>query len=283
MLVGVAEENLKALETHLADVTSRVKSGVSTRFDSLRVEVQIEEAKTEKIAADDAAAISRARLFEAIGIADDGKPLEGKMPDDFSKIDLSKAKLESIAREDRAAQVSEVEAMHDMSKASLAHWAPQVTLFGSQEWYNNINTSITEDDSRFKPDYLVGVMLSWNLFDGGASQASARQARLNEEAAKEKLAELDTSIPVGLDEAKRRLEYNVANYKAKLVSIRKAEESVRLARSGFRAGTRTNTEILDAVIDMNRVRASLVKSQVDAIDALGALELAVGSSLTGQL
>jgi outer membrane protein TolC len=86
-------------------------------------------------------------------------------------------------------------------------------------------------------------------------------------------------MPVALEEAKRRFNYDVINFKAKLSSIRKAEEAVRLARGGLKAGIRTNTEVLDAVVDLNRARAAALKSQIDAIEALGLLELSVGHTL----
>ena len=121
--------------------------------------------------------------------------------------------------------------------------------------------------------------MSWNLFDGGASLASQRQAALANKIADERVARFDQNMPVAVEEAKRRFSYDVINYNAKLSSIRKAEEAVRLAKGGVKAGTRTNTEVLDAVMDLNRAKASAVKSQIDAVEALGQLELSLGYAL----
>lgn len=55
-----------------------------------------------------------------------------------------------------------------------------------------------------------------------------------------------------------------------------AEEAVRLAQGAVRVGTRTNTDVLDAMVELNRAKASLVKAQIDSIDSLGSVELAVG-------
>lgn len=279
ILVDVADQNIQTLSGHLSDVGSRIRSGVSTRYDSLRVEVQLEDAKTEKVAAESSVVIARAKLFEALGRADDGKPLEGKLPDDFSRINVTKANLQDIVRTDRSALLADQEKSRKMAQAAKAHWLPSVSLFGNYEWYNNINHSITESDERFKSAYALGVQLSWNLFDGGASLASQRQAALASQIAAEKVASFDENMPVAFEEAKRRFTYDVINFNAKLGSIRKAEEAVRLARGGLKAGTRTNTEVLDAVVDLNRAKAAAIKSQVDAIEALGQLELSVGHSL----
>ncbi|MGZ3805874.1 MAG: TolC family protein [Pseudobdellovibrionaceae bacterium] len=279
ILVEVSEQNIKTLEGHLRDVNARVRSGVSTRFDVLRTEVQLEDAQTEKVGAESNVAVARARLFEAIGIPDDQRPLEGVMPGDFSKMDPAKVQITSVQREDRVALIQDLESHEKLSRAAASHWLPRVSIFGSQEWYNNSNHSIWEPDERFKNAYALGVQFKWNLFDGGASTASQRQAEISERVTAEKLAQLNQSLPADLEEAKRRLIYNITSYKAKLRSIQKAEEALRLAQGGVRAGTRTNTEVLDAAVDLNRAKAAAVKSQVDAEEALGQVELALGHSI----
>ncbi|MNL85200.1 hypothetical protein D3C87_2134340 [compost metagenome] len=54
---------------------------------------------------------------------------------------------------------------------------------------------------------------------------------------------------------------------------------MRLAHGALRAGALTNTEVLDAVLDLNRAKASAVRAQIDAVEALGSLELALGHSI----
>ncbi|MGZ3772526.1 MAG: TolC family protein [Pseudobdellovibrionaceae bacterium] len=279
ILVNVADQNIKTLQNHLNDVSSRIRSGVSTKYDSLRVEVQLEDAMTEKVAAESNVTIARAKLFDAISISDDGKPLEGQLPEDFSRIKAHLLNVDIANRTDRQALVAEYKLSENLVQASKSHWYPKVSLFGDYEFYNNINHSVSEADNRFKSAYALGVLVSWDLFDGGAHYASQQQAILASAAASERLARFDQNIPVNFEEVKRRFSYDVLNYNAKLSNIRKAEEAVRLAKGGVKAGTRTNTEVLDAVVDLIRARASAVKSQIDAIDALGQLELALGRTL----
>ncbi len=279
VLVEVANQNIQTLESHMNDVNARIRSGVSTRFDFLRVEVQLEDAKTEKVAAENNVAIARSKLIESIGIADDEKPLVGDLPDEFIRLDLAKVTFQIEDRADRAALIASRDQTEKLVAAAKSHWLPTFSLFGNYEWYNNLNSSITEEDAKFKNAYAVGFKLSWNLFDGGGSYARQQQSLVTKKIAEERLAKLDESLAVSLDEIKRRLIYDITNYKTKLSSIKKAEEAVRLAKGGLRAGARTNTEILDAVLDLNRTKAAMVRSKIDAIEALGLLELAVGHAL----
>ena len=279
ILVEVADQNIQTLQGHLGDVNSRVRSGVSTRFDTLRAEVLLEDAQTQKLGADNDVAVARAKLFQALAVADDGKPLVGKLPEDFSKYTAGKLSLQDIKRQDRDAQLAKIRQGEALMKAAAAHWYPKISLYGTYEAYNNYNHSIWEDDQHFKSASGLGLLLKWNLFDGGAMVASQHQASLAKQMAAEQLAILDDATPVELEESQRRFTYDLTTYKAKLSSVRKAEEAVRLARGGMRAGTRTNTDVLDAVVDLNRARAASVKSQIDAVEALGQLELAIGHQI----
>jgi outer membrane protein TolC len=65
-------------------------------------------------------------------------------------------------------------------------------------------------------------------------------------------------------------------YKAKLTDIEEAKESARLATVGFKAGTRTTTDVLDAEYEEYRASAGLVQAQINALEALINLELVTG-------
>ncbi|MGE0174360.1 MAG: TolC family protein [Oligoflexales bacterium] len=278
-LVTVTDQNVRSLESHLNDIKVRQRTGIATRYDSLRVEVQLEDARTEKLAAENATTSQRATLFAAIGVRDDGKRLEGQLPTDFAKIDLARIKFQPQMRQDRFVLVANRDRLESLAHVKRATWYPAVSLFGDYEWYNNINDSVSGDDARFKSAYAVGVQLNWTIFAGGADYASQQQSILAQEVAQEALGNFDENAPVVLEEAKRRFAYDLRSYKAKIGSVRKAEEAVRLAKGGLRAGTLTNTEVLDAVVDLNRANASAIRSQLDAIQHLGELELAAGHAL----
>jgi outer membrane protein TolC len=277
-LVDVAAQNIKTLEQHLADVRAQVRGGVSTRFDSLRIEVQLEDARNEKMSADDAAVIARAKLWKALGRPDDGGGLQGRLPEDFSDLDVDHITAEASARQDRQARILEERAAAKRAAAETGKWLPRIDVFGQQDWYNNVNGSMGSD-SHFRSNYAVGVGLTWDLFDGGRSLAERAEAAAHQREASAKLKALNDSIPVEVEFWRRRFKYSLATVRAKKLSINKAEESVRLARNGVKAGVRTNTEVLDAELDLNQAKARAVTARVDAIEALSQLELAVGHAI----
>jgi outer membrane protein TolC len=78
---------------------------------------------------------------------------------------------------------------------------------------------------------------------------------------------------------KRRYLNSSVLYSAKLRSVEASKESVRIYQNGLKAGTRTNSDLLDAELDLDRSEAGVVKAQLDAIEALLNLELAIGRRL----
>jgi outer membrane protein TolC len=78
---------------------------------------------------------------------------------------------------------------------------------------------------------------------------------------------------------KRRYLYSASLYHAKNADLKRAQETVRLANAGFKAGVRTTTEVLDAELELFRARAGMVNTQMNCLEAKIKLELTTGESL----
>lgn len=122
----------------------------------------------------------------------------------------------------------------------------------------------------------MGASLKWDILDGGLSLAKANEAHEKAEQAKSDFRKAQLQAPYDFDLWKRRLISNISLYQAKLTDVDKAKESVRLATVGFKAGTRTTTDLLDAELDQYRASAGLVQAQLNAWEALINLELVTG-------
>ncbi len=276
-LVDVAKQSVAMLEAHLEDIKNLMRGGVATKLDLLKVEVQLQDAKTDLLAAEDGAILSVAQLARVLGVNSIAGPLQGTLPV-LNQEMLKKLDLTDFDRMDRKALLEREESAMAKSRASLSAWSPKIYLFGQQEWYNYENSDIG-GNSKFKGAYTFGVMLNWNLFDGGASTAERRIAGEELKKSQESLRALDQAIPVDVDFWKRKLTHGIAVYQSGLSGIKKSEETIRLAKSAVRAGTRTNTEVLDAEHDLNVARAKVVHAQIDAVESVSNLELALGKSL----
>lgn len=276
-LEKVADQNVKTLQEHLDRAKAFRQSGAGTNFDVLRVEVQLNEAQSEKLNMEDNTLLARQNLLNNLGVDDEGQAVTGSLPvPDASKV-KNLEKPTTFERLDYQATQDRELSAHKAHLAAYKHWFPKFSVFAQADYYNNISRGINEQD--YNDAYSVGLAMTWNAFDGFASSARSAQADARQVQAAETTRQARLKNNYDFDFWKRRYLYSASIYKAKLVDVEKAQESVRLASQSFKAGTRTSSEVLDAELDLFRARAGVVNAQVNAAEALVNLELSLGKEL----
>lgn len=279
-LRDVAEQNLKTLEDHLRDARNFKQQGISTNFDVLRVEVQVSSAKSDLLDATDNVEISRNRLAEALGKDAEARQPTGQLPaPDASWINDLK-NFDSGQRADLHSLRDKTAALAYADSAANRYWVPRFSLFGQYITYNNRNDGLT-DWNKYRDSYQLGVAMSWNIFDGMSSIAKSRQAAEQRFQAEKSLHMSELHAKQDFEMWRRKFLYQCAVYAARNSDVQKAAESVRLAKVGRTAGVRTNAELLDAEVDLNRARAGLVNAQIGAAEAILNLELTTGQRIAG--
>jgi len=279
-LLEVAEQNVKTLEDHLSIARSSERAGYGLRVDVLRIQANLDEAVAEQGAARDNVDIERASLSEVMGIESDSRGLTGELPVLKASDVPADLALTLDRREDVQAQILREEASENLGLAAKGAWLPAVSVFGQLQYYKfgDSDPAILAND-KFENAYAVGLRLTWSLFDGGSTISRERQASYRAKEDESALRSVYTHLPREFLTWKKKFFYNVSLYQARVKTLEQSQESVRLSMAGAKAGTRTNTEVLDAELDLFRARAGIIRAQSDAIEALNELELAVGYPL----
>lgn len=278
ILKDVAAQNLKVLQDHLKDVKLFKQSGMATNYDVIRVEVQVSNAETDLLNADDNIAISEQNLLEILGKDKGSVDVTGELPVLDESVVKSITNADVHNRLDVQAQKSRVNSLSYNDSASGAFWVPRLSAFYQYQYYNNLNTSLTDTD-QYRSAYQLGLQLTWNIFDAGVSFAKSKQTT-------EQLVQAESSYRITelkaqkeLEIWKRKYNYYANLYRARVNDIAKSKESVRLAREGQRVGARTNTDLLDAEADLYRSQAGAVNAQLGAIEALVNLQTSIGQKV----
>jgi outer membrane protein TolC len=286
LLADMADQNVKTFEDHLRIVKDQLANGQATKYDRLRVEVELSEAQSGQLEAHDTLVLARMDLARTMGLPKDDRALLGDLPvlsgDEFLK------NLPDHYEEGPELKAKRLQALgaNDEGEAADGSWFPKLSLIGQYQWYNSpayladgSGQNYFKFGSDFQKDYFIGASASWDI-PGGRSLAVVNEAK---ERAKQAEADFDAArlqAPYQFDLWKRRLTSNVALYQAKLADVDKAKESVRLATVGFKAGTKTTTDLLDAELEQYRASAGLVQAQLNAWEALINLELVTGKRWT---
>ena len=277
-LQAVSQENLKTITDHLNQTQMLKHGGVATNYDVLRVEVQLNEAKSGVLQSDDNVVLARRQLAIAMGLDGDDRELQGELTVPDSKPIEPISNPETPSRADLSALADQTEAASKRASAAATYLVPRVSLVGQLVEYNDLDSSWSNNAS-YRAAYNLGITLTWNIFDGMTSISRSREAVYQKVQSEKSLEQARLQIPYDFDFWKRRYLYSAALYVSKKSDVDRSEEAVRLAREGFKAGTRTSSEVLDSELDLFRSRAGAVNAQIDCAEAKINLELALGRTL----
>jgi outer membrane protein TolC len=273
-LKNVAMQNLKALEDHKREAQLFKKSGIATNYDVLRVEVQASNAATDLADAEDEIIMAKERLSQILGHEAETRELKGELPVPDEKL-LSREPKSAVNRADLRALRLETIAQDNERKSANRFWVPEVSLFSNYIYYNNLTPGFN-DWSGYRNARQVGFMMTWNLFDGLVSYSQSKQAIEKKVQSEKALKLAQLAATKDLSVWTRRYLSQCRIYRARMEDIKRSEESVRLAREGRKVGARTESELLDAQVDLYRSRAGAVRAQLAAVEALINLQLAEG-------
>jgi outer membrane protein TolC len=278
ILNDVANQNLKTLEDHLGDTRLFKKSGVSTNYDVLRVEVQTSEARSELLNSTDDIKVAELRLGELLGRDSENRKLDGQLPVLDAKLieKLDAGKVQE--RADLLALRERTSAYGLLQRSSSKWWVPKVFLQGNYQSYDNRGDKYW-DEAEFREAYALALEVRWTLFDGFASYARNREATEQKYQAERTTRIAEVKAKNDLEFWRRKFVYYCSVYRSRVENISRSTESARLAREGRKVGVRTNTDLLDAETDLFRARAGTVNAQLGAVEALINLELASGVKL----
>lgn len=141
---------------------------------------------------------------------------------------------------------------------------PDIALMGSYDIYRYNMTDLL-------PNWFVGIGLKMNIFDGLAKQNKIRATKIQRqqiETAEQKIA-LD--ISTGITKVYQQMEQVVEQYQSGEVSLRFAQEYLRIREKGFREGFATSTDVVDANMNLSKVRIEQLKSVYEYNVALAML------------
>ncbi len=281
--VAVREQSVHLLQQQLEDTQHRFDVGAVPRFNVLRAEVELANAKPPLIRAQNDLRLSREALVNLLAIdaprAADFTPitLTGQLryePRDFT---LSNALDQALLHRPELGQAEkQVVVAKQNVKGAQAGYKPEIQIFGQYGVRNSVFSDQLDDTL---DGWTLGARAEWALFDGMLTHGKVTQAR-----ALYRQAELDA------DDTRRRVELEVrqaySDYKqalelieAQKKTVESAEESLRLAEARFRAGTGTQLDVLSAQTALTDARSNEAQSLFDYNVAVATLERVTGTTI----
>lgn len=282
-LTVVQEASLALLQKELEDTTRRFDAGTVPRFNVLRAEVEIANAKPRLIRAKNSYRIAKNNLANLLGFRvppeiweDVPITLTGQLEFEPYEVALPSAIAQALEKRPELGALRKAESLRKENiTTAKSGRKPTIGLFGG---YGARNSSFGSDFYNEVSGWTAGVQLNWELFDGFLTQGKVQQA-----------AALYERARIELDDTTRRIELEVrtacSNFleaKEVLESQKKvqeqAEEALRLANVRSEAGTGTQLDVLNAQTALTEARATRIQALRDYAVARARLERAIGQN-----
>ena len=274
-LVRINRAAVTNAEASLRDTQALEQAGVGTRFDVLRSQVQLANATQDLTQALGEQLTARRQLAQRLSIAQSVN-VSAADPVEISGLwNLSLEESIVLAFQNRAElaqQLAQRNISQQQRRIALSQIRPRVGLVTSYDVLDVFNDSVSLTDG-----YSVGARFSWNLFDGGAARARARQEESNIAIAETNFADTRNQIRFQVEQAYADLQSNLENIQTASVALEQAREALRLARLRFQAGVGTQTDVINAENDLTNAEGNRVTAILDYNRALASLQRAISS------
>ncbi|MEB0137591.1 MULTISPECIES: TolC family protein [unclassified Undibacterium] len=239
---SVARTYLAALQSHRHDAQELFEHGYVPRRDLLAAEVAAANARQMALQADNALTLARAAYNRWLGRAY-AAPVDLQDISAAATSDSSLAPYLHSATEQRS-ELQQLDARsqayREQAASVRAGYLPQIGLSGG---YAKLDNRYLAQDK----GWWLGVVLKWDLFDGGLIRAQASQLAAHAAAVQE--MQRDTAERIALQVHQAWLQQQEAAARIQLVAsaVAQAEEALQLAQERYRAGLAPASEVLDAV------------------------------------
>jgi outer membrane protein len=282
--ITVQEASVALLTNELSDTVRRFDAGTVPRFNVLRAEVELANARPKLINARNRFRISKNNLANLLGLnvppgtfEDIPLNVSGKLEAESFDLELPRAVSLALEQRSELGALRKTEALRkeDIVTAK-AGYKPVLQGYVGYDVHNSI---LSSDLTTIDNGWIAGVQLSWNLFDGLRTQGRVKEATANYERA-----------GIDLDDKARGIELEVRTAYSNFIEAREvlesqkkvveeAEEALRLARARSEAGTGTQLDVLSAQTALTEARTTQILALHDYEAARARLQRAIGMNI----
>ncbi|MDX1496245.1 MAG: TolC family outer membrane protein [Salinisphaeraceae bacterium] len=251
----LAKSEAKAIAESLEDTRRRHEVGLVPGTDLKEAQARDDLAKARLILAQQELDSAKDALDESTGNgyvrlpslpeASDLPPMEQKALDAW----LEKVVANNPELQDLRQEVVVAEAQAKQAKSGLL---PRLDAVAS---YREDDTSESPVGSQ-RNDTRIGVELTVPIYQGGIQRARNREALARQEAAEANLKRIEAEVRRQARQQYRELQAAYAQANALKLAVTSARAAEEATRNGYKAGTRTITDVLNA-------RSALISAQRD--------------------
>ena len=238
--LDVFKQALKTVNANHKYVSDLYKQGLVQKSDVLNIEVYVASIKNQLQQTESMVKNASDQLTYLLGNTDKTTIL---VPTDSLSLikNISDSKLVLTAqRTDILAYKSQVDAQKQMLKASQSQFLPRANAFANYEWNTADFLGFTANN------YLVGLQLSWSVFNGGKYLNKIKQEKATLVKAQLGYKDYITKTQLDFQKTKRQLEDALANLHRSKLAVSQSAEALKITTNRYKQGLEKTTDLLNA-------------------------------------
>lgn len=279
-LSQISADAVRSAQAHLDSVKQRRKGGVASDFDVLRAEVELSNFQAELIKNRNAINIAKAGLIKVVGVSQDS---DFVLSDELVYVPCQTTKQQAVEAAYRNhpnlfGREFNIKYQQELLRIAESRYFPVVSGYFDHTW------SKPDPHNRMMIDWGrawdAGVMATLPIFDGFAREGEiiAQRARLKQ--AQIDLIDAEETTLFELTKAIFSIENAEEFVDSQRWNLTRAREGLRLAELGYREGTNTQVEMIDAQAALTTARANYYQAIYSHLVARLDLEKAMGTVAT---
>ncbi len=272
----VARDSVQLLSDTEVEARLKYESGVLSEFEWLSARVRLANERPLLLVAENEFALARAALRNLLYLEDDNWSLDGAWPVD----DVTEATLPDLTTHARANrwELRQARVFLDVLEAdirvTLGDYFPEVKAFATYQ--GSDPSELNPLEAGWDWQWLAGLRLSWNLWDGGERGALRAEKAMKKIIAEEKITDLERAIDLEVETAYRNLTQASRALDGADETIVLAEKALDIARLRLERGLGTSLELSDRNLELNKSRIQRLQSLLAIQNALADLAYACG-------
>lgn len=249
---AVLEQTLADVKTIRQTVANFEAQGLAQRSDVLNADVQVNTIEAALTKANS----NIANASEGIALLMGMDTTDGMLfrPSELEALRKNTDAEFSTERADVKAMTAALDATNRMADAAKAAFIPKINAFGTYQLNNGKPLSFKNDS------YMVGVNLTWQVFQGNQNRHKARAARLQADKMREELRLHIDRSRVEAEKLNRDLLDLAVEIRKQEASVAQAEEALRIIRDRHTEGLASATDLLQAQAQLSQHRLGLAQT-----------------------
>lgn len=253
-IVEVQRETCNAMERHLQNALKLEEAGMLTKTERLLFQVNRDEAKRELEAAVKELSVTQSTLKTLLQAGND----EDIIPVSplFIQERLPPVGYFKSLIEKNNYIIQGLEILRDIQKNQIkianSAYLPEIAAFGKQTlWSDGIPKNLA-------PRSVIGLAMTWNIFDGLAREKQIRQAEIDSRTTELERAKTADDLTVAVEKFYSQTQIAVDNVSALQTVLELNEEIVRARQQAFLEGMATSTEVIDAELLLSKAKIAVL-------------------------